>query len=95
LNKCDKKQTKKLAKHPNENYYHSHQFSEVINMFVCLCKGITDSDIQKLVLEHGVGSIRELKQHVALGSECGSCTKVAQMVIDNTIIDETLFKDVG
>jgi len=64
-------------------------------MFVCLCKGITDSDIQKLVLEHGVGSIRELKQHVALGSECGSCTKVAQMVIDNTIIDETLFKDVG
>ncbi|NVK23910.1 MAG: bacterioferritin-associated ferredoxin [Gammaproteobacteria bacterium] len=64
-------------------------------MYVCICKGITDKDIQQLVREHGVGSLRELKQHLPIGSQCGTCTKVAQSVIDNTIIDESLFKDVG
>lgn len=64
-------------------------------MYVCLCKGITDKDIKEAVRQNGVGSLRELKQHMPLGSECGSCTKVAQKIIDNTIIDESLFKDVG
>jgi bacterioferritin-associated ferredoxin len=63
-------------------------------MFVCLCKGVTDTQIKELVLEQGVGSVRELKQHLDLGSDCGSCVKVAQNVIDNTIIDESLFKEV-
>ena len=45
--------------------------------------------------EKGVGSMRELKEHLPVGSQCGTCTKVAQNVIDNTIIDESLFKDVG
>lgn len=64
-------------------------------MFVCICKGITDTKIQELVREYGVGNIRELKQHVDLGGECGTCVKVAQNIIDDTIIDESLFKDVG
>ena len=64
-------------------------------MYVCICKGITDNDIKQLVREQGVGSLRELKQHVPLGSQCGTCTKVAQTIIDETIIDETLFKNVG
>lgn len=64
-------------------------------MYVCICKGITDKQIQELVREQGVGSIRELKNHLPIGSSCGTCTQVAQTVIDNTIIDESLFKDVG
>lgn len=64
-------------------------------MFVCLCKGITDKDIKEAVRAQGVGSLRELKQLMPLGSQCGTCTKVAQMIIDDTIVDETLFKDVG
>jgi bacterioferritin-associated ferredoxin len=64
-------------------------------MFVCICKGITDHQIKQLVTESGVGSIRELKQHLPLGSQCGTCVKVAQNIIDNTIMDESLFKEVG
>ncbi len=64
-------------------------------MFVCICKGITDHQIKQLVNEAGVGSMRELKQHLPLGSQCGTCVKVAQKIIDNTIIDESLFKEVG
>jgi len=64
-------------------------------MYVCICKGITDKDIQELVREEGVGTLRDLKQHLPLGSNCGTCVQTAQQVIDNTIIDESLFKDVG
>ena len=67
----------------------------IFTMFVCICKGITDHQIKQLVTESGVGSIRELKQHLPLGSQCGTCVKVAQNIIDNTIIDESLFKEVG
>jgi bacterioferritin-associated ferredoxin len=44
---------------------------------------------------HGVGNIRELKNVMALGSQCGKCIELAQQVIDNTIMDETLFSDAG
>lgn len=64
-------------------------------MYVCLCHGITDKDIKNLVREEGVGTLRELKEHMPLGSQCGTCTRTAQSIIDNTIIDESLFKDVG
>lgn len=64
-------------------------------MFVCICKGITDHQIKTLVTEQGIGSMRELKQHMPLGSQCGTCVKVAQSIIDTTIIDESLFQDVG
>ena len=84
-----------LAIRPNDNYYHLHQIYEVSFMYVCICKGITDKDIKDAVINQGVGSLRELKQLMPLGSQCGTCTKVAQNIIDDTIIDESLFKDVG
>ena len=64
-------------------------------MYVCICKGITDHQIKQMVTEEGVGSMRELKKHLAVGSQCGTCVKVAQNIIDATIVDEALFKDVG
>lgn len=64
-------------------------------MYVCICKGITDKQIKQMVIEHGVGSIRELKKRLDVASQCGTCVKLTQQVIDNTIIDENLFKDVG
>lgn len=64
-------------------------------MFVCVCHGITDSQIQKAVTEQGIGNLRELKSALSVGSQCGSCLKLAQSIIDETIIDESLFKDVG
>jgi bacterioferritin-associated ferredoxin len=64
-------------------------------MFVCMCFGITDKQVKNAVEAHGVGNIRELKQVMALGSQCGKCIELAQEIIDGTIIDESLFKDVG
>ncbi|MFQ3250013.1 MAG: bacterioferritin-associated ferredoxin [Glaciecola sp.] len=64
-------------------------------MFVCMCYGITDKQIKSAVETHGVGNMRELKQIMELGSQCGKCIELAQEIIDNTIVDETLFMDVG
>ena len=64
-------------------------------MFVCMCYKVTDKDIKRAVIEHGVGNLRELKQHVSLGGNCGKCISMAQELIDNQIVDESLFKDVG
>lgn len=67
----------------------------VLIMFVCVCYGITDKQIQNAVQEEGVGNIRELKNRLGLGAQCGSCVEFARQIIDQTICDEHLFKDVG
>jgi len=63
-------------------------------MFVCLCHGITDKAIKQAVLEDGVGNMRQLKQKLGVGTQCGKCIQMAQAIIDSTIIDESLFKEV-
>jgi len=63
-------------------------------MYVCLCHGITDKAIKQAVLEDGVGNMRQLKQKLCVGTQCGKCVQMAQSIIDNTIIDESLFKEV-
>lgn len=64
-------------------------------MFVCLCHGITDKQIARAVREEGVGNMRDLRKQFGVGSQCGKCVQLAQQVIDNTIVDESLFKEVS
>jgi bacterioferritin-associated ferredoxin len=64
-------------------------------MFVCLCHGVTDTQIENIVRNEGVGNMRELKNALGVGSQCGSCINMAQNIIDTTIIDYSMFKDVG
>ena len=64
-------------------------------MYVCVCLGITDKQIKHAVREHGVGNMRKLREVLALGTQCGKCVQMAQAIIDSTIVDENLFKDVG
>ncbi|MFC6440708.1 bacterioferritin-associated ferredoxin [Bowmanella sp. JS7-9] len=63
-------------------------------MYICLCYAITDKQIKHAVREQGVGSMRELRQTLNIGGQCGKCIRAAQQIIDNTIIDESLFKEV-
>jgi bacterioferritin-associated ferredoxin len=63
-------------------------------MYVCLCLGITDKTIKQAVLEDGVGNMRQLRKMLGAGSQCGKCVQMAQAIIDSTIVDESLFKEV-
>jgi bacterioferritin-associated ferredoxin len=64
-------------------------------MYICLCNGITDKQIKNAVRQEGVGNVRDLKHSLNVGNQCGRCVQMAQDIIDATIVDESLFKDVG
>jgi len=50
-------------------------------MYICICHGITEKDIQKAVGE-GVSSIARLSELTMLGKQCGCCTKHANEVLN-------------
>ncbi|MGF1698673.1 (2Fe-2S)-binding protein [Vibrio kyushuensis] len=54
-------------------------------MYVCLCHGISDKKIKKLVIEEGVSDIRGIKKCTALGSQCGKCVRPTKEIIDETL----------
>ena len=49
-------------------------------MYVCLCHGVTDSDIRRAA-EAGCGSLAELTMRTGLGSGCGSCGEMAAEIL--------------
>ncbi|MBD1557347.1 bacterioferritin-associated ferredoxin [Vibrio sp. S9_S30] len=62
-------------------------------MYVCLCHGVSDKKIRKLVLEEGVTDIKGIRHCTPLGSQCGKCIKSAKEILHDTV--STLFKQVG
>ena len=64
-------------------------------MYVCLCFGVTDKAIRAAVENNGVGNMRQLREQLGVGGQCGKCVAMAQQVIDETIICEELFKEVS
>ncbi|MFT6276087.1 MAG: bacterioferritin-associated ferredoxin, partial [Halioglobus sp.] len=41
-------------------------------MYVCICKGITDTQIRAAV-EDGASSLREVRNTLGVASQCGKC----------------------
>ena len=52
-------------------------------MYICLCKGVTDSQIRQAVCQ-GACSIRELRQRLGVASQCGKCGHCAQSLLRQT-----------
>lgn len=42
-------------------------------MYVCLCKGITDSQIRQAI-ESGANSIKDLRRSLGVATQCGKCS---------------------
>lgn len=53
-------------------------------MYVCLCNGVTESQIRAAVSD-GVRSLRELRADLGVASCCGKCADCAQQVIHETL----------
>lgn len=45
-------------------------------MYVCLCRGITDTQIRK-----GKSEFRQLKQSLEVGAQCGKCVRMTMEII--------------
>lgn len=64
-------------------------------MYVCVCRGITDSQISDAVAG-GATNLRQVRKTLGVASQCGKCGILAQEIIDETLqahaqIDNALF----
>lgn len=53
-------------------------------MYVCLCHGVTDSTIKKAARE-GVRSVEQLGDCTQLGTCCGCCRDVAEIILNQAV----------
>jgi bacterioferritin-associated ferredoxin len=53
-------------------------------MYVCLCKGITDSQIRQAV-DEGATDLRQVRQQLGVASQCGKCSCLAREILKSAI----------
>lgn len=56
-------------------------------MYVCLCKGITDTQIRAAV-EDGASSIRDVRNTLGVASQCGKCGILAREIVREALVDQ-------
>jgi bacterioferritin-associated ferredoxin len=53
-------------------------------MYVCLCKGITDSQIRQAIAE-GATSLRALRESLDVMTQCGKCGCFTRDLLNQTL----------
>lgn len=56
-------------------------------MYVCLCNNVTDTHIHQLVRTEGVTTMRELRAHLGVATQCGKCAKCAKDVLREAVYE--------
>lgn len=55
-------------------------------MYVCLCKGITDTQIRAAV-DDGASSLRDVRNSLGVASQCGKCGILTRQILRETLAD--------
>lgn len=55
-------------------------------MYVCLCKGITDTQIRAAVAD-GASSLRDVSSTLGVASQCGKCGIIARDIVRESLDD--------
>ncbi|MGO4997936.1 bacterioferritin-associated ferredoxin [Oceanisphaera sp. W20_SRM_FM3] len=63
-------------------------------MYVCLCKGITDSQLREAIANGG-SEFKRLKQELAVGTQCGKCVPVAMAILAEETAKTALYYEVA
>ncbi len=53
-------------------------------MYICLCKAVTDHDIETSVLA-GAQSLAQVQEQLEVSTGCGSCESAAQLIVDQAL----------
>jgi bacterioferritin-associated ferredoxin len=53
-------------------------------MYVCLCKGVTDSQIKEAIYD-GATSVGQLRKCLGVASQCGKCGVSAREILQETL----------
>ena len=57
-------------------------------MYVCLCHGISESRLQKAIIE-GARSFEQLQSCTGVATCCGACEPCAREMLAHTTLDST------
>ncbi|MDY6830185.1 MAG: (2Fe-2S)-binding protein [Pseudomonadota bacterium] len=49
-------------------------------MYVCLCKGVTDRDVQTAI-KAGARNLRDLSVQLGIARDCGQCARVSKQLL--------------
>lgn len=56
-------------------------------MYVCVCKGITDTQIRAAV-QDGASSLREVRKSLGVASQCGKCGILTRQIVRESLNDQ-------
>ncbi|MBX7085475.1 MAG: (2Fe-2S)-binding protein [Leptospirales bacterium] len=51
-------------------------------MYVCICKGVTDSQIRRGVQDRRWHNLHDLQNELQVGTACGKCIREARSVME-------------
>lgn len=54
-------------------------------MYVCLCEGITESDIREALLKGDIETLDALEAALGVASQCGQCAECATEVLNSLL----------
>jgi bacterioferritin-associated ferredoxin len=57
-------------------------------MYVCLCKGITDSQI-RAAIQDGASSFRDVRKSLGVASQCGKCGMQTREILREFLQDSS------
>jgi len=55
-------------------------------MYVCICKGITDTQIRAAV-QDGASSLADVRNTLGVASQCGKCGILTREIVRETLLD--------
>lgn len=56
-------------------------------MYVCICKGITDTQIRAAV-QDGASSLRDVRNTLGVASQCGKCSMLTRDIVRESLQDD-------
>ena len=54
-------------------------------MYICLCKAVTDHDIEASVLA-GAQSLSQVQEQLEVSTGCGRCESAAQLIVEQALL---------
>lgn len=54
-------------------------------MYVCLCNGVSDSQIKKAICQNGACSMKCLAKQLGVATQCGKCAPLAKEILQESL----------
>ncbi|MBU2925450.1 (2Fe-2S)-binding protein [Colwellia sp. 4_MG-2023] len=54
-------------------------------MYVCLCLGVTDTQI-KAAVDNGAHTMKQLTSELKIGSQCGKCCQCSKSILNDKLV---------